>query len=192
MSFCLFELARNPEIQRKAQDEIDKAFNSVSAEGITYDTLERLTYLEWCINETLRKYPPVPFLFRSCLKDYKINDSKLIIPKGTTVMLPIFGLQRDAEIYENPLEFKPERFAISATGSNHSNGLYYLPFGDGPRICIGMRMGKLTTKIGLAFILYKFKLELTDLSLKDKELTFHPKQGVLAPIEELKLKITPR
>lgn len=189
MSYCLFELARNPKIQKKVQDEIDRVFGSA---GVTYDSLEQLTYLEWCINETLRKYPAVPFLFRECNKDYKISNSKLVIPKGTTIMISNFGIQRDPEIYENPLEFKPERFASSPTGSDSTKGLHYLPFGDGPRLCIGMRMGKLVTKIGLALILNKFNLELTDQRMKENELQFHPAQGVLTPMEKLNFKISAR
>lgn len=192
MSFCLFELARNPEIQSKVQSELDKAFKDVGQEGITYEMLDSLKYLENCINETLRIYPSLPFLFRECSKDYKISNSDLIIPKGTTVIIPILGHQRDPDIYENPMQFKPERFEGNANGSDKSGGLFYLPFGEGPRICIGMRMGKLTTKIGLALIMHKYKLELTDESMANMELKFHPSQGILQPIKNFNLKVTPR
>lgn len=64
--------------------------------------------------------------------------------------------------------------------------------GDGPRNCIGMRMGKLTSKLGLALVLSKFNVELADNSMKDKELEIHPKQFILTPLKEFNLKITPR
>lgn len=80
--------------------------------------------------ETLRKYTPLPLLNRECVRDYKVTDSDIVIKKGTPVIIPIFGLQRDPEIYENPLEFKPERFMNNPSGSD-VEGSYYLPFGEG-------------------------------------------------------------
>lgn len=192
MSYCLFELARNPKALRKVQEELDLVFKTLGPDGITYDALEKLTYLECCINETLRIYPPVPFLFRECRYDYKVPNSDIVIPKGTAVFIPTLGHQRDPEIFENPLQFKPERFLDSANGGGNSKGLFYTPFGDGPRICIGMRMGKLTSKIGLALILRKFELDLIDESLAHAELKFHPSQVILTPIDHFNLKVTAR
>lgn len=129
LSFCLFEIARNPEIQKKVQEEIDRVFKSAGADGVTYDMLSELKYLECCIDEALRKYPIVPVHFRTAARDYKLADSDLIVPKGTSVMIPVMGFQRDPEIYENPLQFKPERFLNSSNGSGTSKGLFYTPFG---------------------------------------------------------------
>lgn len=137
MSFCLYELAKNPDVLQKVQEEVDKVFKTAGPDGITYELLDQLTYLELCVNETLRMYPPIPFLFRKCLNDYKVPDSDLVIPKGTSVFIPLFGLQRDPKIYENPMQFKPERFLNSPNGNGNSKGLFYMPFGDGPRNCIG-------------------------------------------------------
>lgn len=192
LSFCLFELARNPEIQKKIQAEIDRVFKPAGADGITYDMLGDLKYLECCIDETLRKYPIVPVHFRTATRDYKLADSKLIVPKGTSVMIPVLGFQRDPQIYENPMQFKPERFLNSSHGSGNSEGVFYTPFGDGPRNCIGMRLGKLMTKIGLALIMWKFNLELSDKDMIDKELEFHPNLLVLTPLKPFNIKITSR
>lgn len=105
--------------------------------------------------------------------------------------IPVLGFHRDPEIYENPMDFNPDRFIDSPTGST-VKGCYYLPFGDGPRNCIGMRMGKLTSKLGLALILAKFNVELADITMADKELEFHPIQFILCPLKEFNLKITSR
>lgn len=139
MSFCLYELAKNADIQKKVQDEIDKALESAGSDGLSYDVLGDLKYAECCIDETLRKYPIVPFHFRTASNDYKIADSDLVIPKGSAVMIPALGFQRDPEIYDNPMEFKPERFLNSSNGGGKIKGVFYTPFGDGPRNCIGMR-----------------------------------------------------
>lgn len=161
-------------------------------EGVTYEMLSELKYLECCIDETLRKYPIVPLHFRTAARDYKVSDTDLTIPKGSSIFIPVLGFHRDPEIYENPLAFIPERFANSSTGGGTSEGVFYTPFGDGPRNCIGMRMGKLTTKIGLALILGKFNLELGDNEMIDKELEFDPRQFVLTPKKPFNIKITLR
>ena len=192
MFYCLYELAKNPEIQRKVQDEIDRVNKTVGSEGITYESVHELKYLESCIDETLRKYPIVPVLMREATNDYKIANSDLMIPKGTSIFIPVLGHHRDPEIYESPMEFKPERFQNSSTGGGNSNGLFYLPFGDGPRNCIGMRMGKVTSKVGLAVVLLRFNFEFTDKSLANKEIKFHPNQFILTPLEVPNFRITLR
>lgn len=129
LSFCFFEIARNPEIQKKVQEEIDRVFEAAGAERITYEMLGDLKYLECCIDEALRKYPIVPFLFRKATHDYKLADSDLIVPKGTSIIIPVLGFQLDPQIYENPMQFKPERFLNSSNGNENSEGLFYTPFG---------------------------------------------------------------
>lgn len=138
MTFCLFEIAKNPRIQQKLQDEIDQEL----ANGeMTYETIKNLKYLDCCLLEALRKYAPVAIHMRECTKDYKIPDSDLIIRKGTDIKIPIMAIHRDPEIFENPLEFKPERFINSQTGNadldSGRSKIFYSPFGDGPRHCIG-------------------------------------------------------
>lgn len=108
-------------------------------------------------------------------------------------MIPVLGIHRNPDIYENPMEFRPERFLESSTGSTKTTkGCYYLPFGDGPRNCIGMRMAKVVTKMGMATVLTKFNIELDDLSLADKELEIDPAQFIHTPLKPFKLKLTPR
>ena len=192
MSFCLFELARNPEALKKVQAEVDNVFKTAGPEGVSYDMLDKLTYLDCCINETMRLYPSLPFLFRECSKDYNVPDSKLVIHEGTTVFISLMGLHRDPDIFKNPLQFKPEIFLNSSNGNGNSEGLFYMPFGDGPRICIGMRMGKLTVKLGLSMILSKFNVELTDKEMMNEVLEFHPNQAILNPLKPFNLKITTR
>lgn len=193
MFYCLFELAKNQDVQRNAQEEIDRVFKKSDNDGITYDTMAELKYLENCIDETLRIYPIAPTLLRECTKDYSVSGpGNLTIPKGTSIFIPILGHHRDPEIYENPMVFKPERFQNSSTGEGNSSGLFYLPFGDGPRNCIGMRMAKLTTKMGLSVILSKFKIELCDEEMLDKEIEFHPNQFILTPLKEQRFKVTAR
>ncbi|CRL03688.1 CLUMA_CG016217, isoform A [Clunio marinus] len=190
--YCLFELARHKEIQQKVQQEVDKVFKTSGPDGVTYDMLSELKYLECVIDETLRKYPILPVHVRTANRDYKIADSNIVIPKGASLWIPALGFHRDPDIYENPLEFKPERFLNSSNGDGKATGVFYTPFGDGPRNCIGMRLGKLTTKIGLSIIFSKFNLELNDKEMQDGELKFHPNQFVLTPSKLFNMKISRR
>ncbi|XP_037049484.1 cytochrome P450 6d3-like [Bradysia coprophila] len=193
LSFCIFELARNLRIQRKAQDEIDRVIAANDNKGFTYEMIHELKYLECCIDEALRKYPIVPLLFRVAAEDFRVPDTNLTVPKGTEMMIPVLGIHRNPDIYDNPLEFRPERFLTSSTGSTiETKGCYYLPFGDGPRNCIGMRMAKVMTKIGMATVLAKFNVELVDKNLENVELDIDPEQFIHTPLKPFNLKLTPR
>lgn len=192
MSFCLFELARNPEMQKKLQEEIDTTLKASGDDGFSYENLTEMKYAECCIDETLRKYPAIPFNMRKATRDYKIAGSDLVIPKGSAVMFPLLGLHRDPSIYDEPMKFKPERFLNSSNGGGKAEGLFYMPFGDGPRNCIGMRLGKITTKIGLVQILSKFNLELCDKEMYENELEFNPMIFVLNPKKLFNIRIVPR
>lgn len=142
------------------------------------------------MKETLRKYPPLPLLNRKCTADFKLSGTNFIVPKDTAVIIPIFGLHRDPEIYENPLEFLPERFINNPNGSKSTEGSFYLPFGEGQRICIGHRMGKQNTCFQLALLLSKYNFELNTTS--HEEIKFNPNQLFLQPIGNIHLKTSLR
>ncbi|KAG5684481.1 hypothetical protein PVAND_013713 [Polypedilum vanderplanki] len=184
-NFCLFEITKNSEVQKKVHEELDKVFKSCDINEVTYEMLNELKYLDFCIDEALRKYPIVPILNRECTKEYEIPDSDMTIEKGTPIIIPVLGLQRDPEIYDEPMKFIPERFLNSSNGNAKLKGVTYSPFGTGPHNCIGERMGKLQTKIGLATVLSKFKFEFVDKSYMSKEIDFDPKQFVLTPKQKI-------
>ncbi|XP_062563719.1 probable cytochrome P450 6d5 [Armigeres subalbatus] len=177
MSFCLYEIAKNKEIQQKVQSEIDSVLARNNGE-LSYDNIHEMRYLECCIDETLRKYPPLPILNRECTQDYKVPDSDITIKKGTAVVLQIMGMQHDPQYYPDPMRFDPDRFLDPDIKSKP-----YAPFGDGPRICIGMRMGKVQTKVGLSLLLSKLNFELVDgenseLVMGANNLFSTPKDGI--------------
>lgn len=78
----------------------------------------------------------MPVLFRTCTKEYKLPNTNVIIENGTPVMIPIYAIQRDPSYYKDPEKFDPERFTPENKASRHH--FSYLPFGEGPRICIGI------------------------------------------------------
>lgn len=130
-------------------------------------------------------------LVRFCNKEYKIPDSHLIIKEGDGVLIPVYGLQHDEKYYEEPDEFKPDRFNEENSMGKSLVNRPFLPFGDGPRNCVGMRLGKMQGQVGLVLFLRKFKYELED-RLKSKPLQIETKSYLLAPQGGIKLYVSRR
>jgi cytochrome P450 family 6 len=80
-------------------------------------------------------YPPVTTLTRVCTKNYVIPDTNILVEKGTVLTIPIQAMQLDSEFFEDPKEFNPDRFGDEKL--LHKNQFVYMPFGEGPRQCIG-------------------------------------------------------
>lgn len=88
-------------------------------------------------SETLRRYPPTVALFRVAAKTYRVPGDNLIIEKGQLLLIPMHALHNDPEYYPDPGVFDPERFSPEQIAKRPKGT--YLPFSDGPRICIGER-----------------------------------------------------
>lgn len=140
LTFTSYELMVNPDIQQKLFEEIRESDERLDGKRISYDELQKLKYLDQVICEVLRKWPSAGQSERICVKDYQYKDSKkeVIIEKGTSVMIPTYGLHHDERYYPEPEKFNPERFS----DENKMNIIpgSYIPFGLGPRNCIGKRM----------------------------------------------------
>nr|WCC58056.1 cytochrome P450 [Pharsalia antennata] len=155
IAFTLYELCIHPQIQNKLRQEILNYLRE--NKEITYDTLKDLKYLEMCIMETLRRYPALPFLDRECSEDFIIPGTDILLEKGTLVYIPLLGLHFDEKFFPEPTKYDPERFADKSL--INKDGLYYLPFGEGPRICLGERFAMMNVKIALINILSQFAVE---------------------------------
>ncbi|XP_043592974.1 probable cytochrome P450 6a13 isoform X2 [Bombus pyrosoma] len=107
--------------------------------------------------ETLRKYPPASMLSRRCEHQYQIPGSKVELPVGMRVIIPIYGFHHDPDYYPDPATFDPERFTEENKRTRHP--YTYLPFGEGPRNCIGMRFALLQIKVGIISFLRKHRVE---------------------------------
>lgn len=99
-----------------------------------------------------------PILPRLCVEDYAVPGSDLIIEKGTRVYIPMEGIHHNSNIYPNPDHFDPERFSKDNIYKRHSCS--FLPFGDGPRNCIGKRFGMVQTKIAILVLIRDFTFEI--------------------------------
>ncbi|XP_046433111.1 probable cytochrome P450 6a13 isoform X1 [Neodiprion fabricii] len=154
---CLYEMAMNQDIQEKLAKEINTVLEKFG--GLTYDTIMKMPYLDKVVSETLRKYPSFPILNRECNREVELPETGFIVPTGTPIIVPVLGIHWDPEIYPDPDRFDPERFSEENIAKRHRYS--YLPFGEGPRNCIGMRFGLLQTKIGIITLLSKFRFKPT-------------------------------
>jgi len=121
-------------------------------------------------------------------EDYKVPGTQQIIEKGTTIIIPVHSIHHDPEIYPDPKRFDPSRFEPEAIKTRHQYA--YLPFGDGPRNCIGERFGKMQAKIGLISLLRHFKFGISDrteipLILDLKSFPLAPKNGIHLKVERI-------
>lgn len=155
MSFCLYELALSPDIQQKLHQEIQSILATNNQE-LSYECLQQMTYLNQVVAETLRKYPILPHLLRRTTQHYRVPESDLVLEPRTRVMIPVHSIHHDPELYPQPDRFDPDRFTPQAIQMRHP--FAYLPFGNGPRGCIGERFGLLQVKIGIVMLLryYRF------------------------------------
>ncbi|XP_001361452.2 probable cytochrome P450 6a13 [Drosophila pseudoobscura] len=172
MSFCLYELALNPDVQDRLRSEILEVLAKNNHQQ-TYESIQEMPYLDQVVAETLRKYPILPHIVRQTTKKYDVPDSRLTLEPGMRVMIPVHSIQHDPELYPEPENFDPSRFEPDQVKARHP--MAYLPFGEGPRNCIGERFGKMQVKIGIAYILRDFQFrqsERTQIPLKFSSRTF--------------------
>lgn len=155
-SFTLHQLAHNPEVQKKVQEEIDRVLAKYNNK-LSYDAVKEMTYLDWTFREGMRMFPSLGFLMRECVRTTPVPELNTTLDRGVRIFIPIQALQNDPQYFEKPNEFRPERF--SPEEFSKINKYAYLPFGTGPRACIGERLGLMQSLAGLAAILSRFTVE---------------------------------
>ncbi|CAH0687939.1 unnamed protein product [Spodoptera exigua] len=154
LAFLFLELAANQQVQEKMREEIRQVVEKHEGK-ITYELLQELVYMEMVIQETLRLYPPFPSIQRMCTKEYTIPDTNIVVERGTIVLFPTLGIQRDEQYFENASAFIPERWS---EGSPQPPPGVYMPFGDGPRYCIGKRFALIQMKCCLLRVLQHVRI----------------------------------
>ena len=187
LSYCTHELALNQNVQEKLYQEIK---SSADRNGeIDYETLAKLPYLDAVISETLRKYPPVTRLERLvCQDNYKLANTGITLNKGDLVEIPAYAIHHSEEFYPEPEKFQPQRFLPE--NRHLINPYAYLPFGSGPRNCVGMRFGLLESKLALSKVILKYKFERSP-NTQDP-LQFYPLRRVLSVKKGVFVKILKR
>ena len=149
LSYAAYLLALNPTIQDRLIREINDYYD-VNPDSSLYDAAENIEYVTMVLYESMRMYPPAPRLARECKETCAVTD-ELIIKKGVDFVFPIFLLHRNPDYWPDPNKFDPERFNPNNKQSYPT--FAYLPFGEGPRQCIGKRLALLEAKMALVTIL---------------------------------------
>lgn len=137
------------------------------------------------LSETLRMYPIVDTLFRKATIPYKVPNTNVVLEKDSIVAIPVLGIQRNPDIYPDPDRFDPDRFTKENIAQRHPYA--WMPFGLGPRICIGLRFGMMQSRLGLATILNNF--ELSPSPKTPIPLQFDPECLLLSPKGGMHLKL---
>lgn len=159
VAFTLYMLALNPEVQEKLREEVDLCIEK-HGESPAMEVVAKLEYLHGVISEILRMFPPASRLERETTRDYVLGDTGIKIPKGCVVAVPLYAMHHDPEYFPDPYAFRPERFM----GENAANirPYTYLPFGAGPRNCVGMRLGLHAAKMAVLHAVHIAQFVRTD------------------------------
>lgn len=163
IEWILARMVLHPDVQSKVQEELDR-ITKKSRSVVEFD-ITNLVYLRAVVNEVLRLHPPGPLLAwaRLAIEDTTVDGHH--VPAGTTAMVNMWAITRSAEVWTEPLEFKPERFMnknepilFSVLGSD----LRLAPFGSGKRSCPGKVLGLTTVTFWVASLLQEFRFETID------------------------------
>lgn len=144
-------LARNPECEARLLAEIEEV---TQGGEVRPEHIGELNYTRQVFSEAMRLYPPAPIITRTALKDFKLGD--YLVPEGTVMFVPIYAVHHHAAIWNEPEKFDPDRFLTDATKARHRYA--YMPFGAGPRVCIGNAFAVMEAVAVLAVILQKMRL----------------------------------
>jgi cytochrome P450 len=148
LAWTLYLVARSPEWAARLEEEIARVTGGGPVQSAH---IERLVLVQQVIKESMRLYPPVPLLARQCVAATRLNGVAIV--PGATVAMPIYALHRHAKRWEDPDAFDPARFAPAREAKIPR--YQYLPFGAGPRICIGMAFAMIEATAMLATLLQK-------------------------------------
>nr|KAG5685419.1 hypothetical protein BaRGS_008714 [Batillaria attramentaria] len=184
----LVEAEREGEAQGPVDAEIDHGDQlttskqwtrkeSTDRRQVTYETAMELAYLDMCMNESMRLYPPGFILDREAEEDMEFAGYH--VAKGMRMGIPVLSIHRDPAIWPDPMKFDPERHTPEARATRHP--FAFLPFGMGPRNCIGMRLAQLEIRMAIATILQHFTPVLCDKSVyppKLQKLKFESQDGL--------------
>lgn len=153
LAFTAYHLAMDSDVQQRLRCEVEIAIQTYHDLPL-YDLVHEIEYLDCVMNESMRLCPPLHIFNRKCEETCAISPG-LTIPAGMDVTIPVYALHHDPEAWPDPKVYDPERFRGPAKEARHP--FQFLPFGAGPRNCIGMKYAMMEIKVALVRILRKFK-----------------------------------
>jgi cytochrome P450 len=176
LSWALYLLAVHPDVIARVHEEVDRV---LGAETPTLAHTNDLKYLDQVIKETLRLYPPIHLGSRIAAADVDYHDA--VIPAGTRVLYSIYLTHRDQAYWPDPDRFDPDRFSPDKIHSPYQ----FLPFGGGPRNCIGRAFAQVEAKIVLARLLQKFDLRYVGGVVRPHMgATLEPQPGIMMQVKK--------
>lgn len=179
LAFTSYLLAKNPHVQQRLYEEISEHVKDEA--DLTYDMVGQLQYLDMVINESLRCYPPAGnVVTREVDKDFEYRGLKF--PAKSYVLLPIAYMHYNQDLWDDPTTFDPERFHPDRKKDIHPAA--FMPFGLGPRQCMGTRFALMEAKLAVSRLVMRFRLDvcsLTEMDLKTRAsiLILSPASGKL-------------
>ncbi|XP_071499877.1 cytochrome P450 3A6-like [Diadema antillarum] len=182
LGFLSYLLATNESVQDRLIAEVARM--APTLDDVTFEVITKMEYLNMVVMETLRFYPPGEIVERECNKDVTYNG--MTIKKGQYIFIPTWNINHDPDLWPNPDTFDPERFSKERRANNHPSG--WVPFGLGPRSCIGVRFAILEIKVAVVCILQKYRFE------PGPETEIPPKLGnlgFLTPPNGINLRVRP-
>ncbi len=153
LAWTFYLLSQHPDVVKKLRKELEEVLDGRTPK---FGDLPRLQYTKQVIEEGMRLYPPAHAVGREAIEDDEINGEK--VKKDTIVLVSIYALHRSEKYYENPEAFDPERFTPERVKARPKNA--YLPFGAGPRMCIGNHFAMMEMQLILASLIQKFDFDL--------------------------------
>jgi cytochrome P450 len=153
LAWVWYLLAQHPTVEHRLQHELDTVLGGRIP---TYQDLPKLTYLRMVIEETLRIYPPAWVTVRTVVADDQISGYQ--VPAGAKVVISPYVTHRLPAFWEQPATFAPDRFTPEQSGERHRYA--YIPFGAGPRLCIGSNLAMLEAQLIVATVAQKYRLSL--------------------------------
>lgn len=161
LQMTLYELARNEFAQTELASEIDKVNLELSGKRVSFETLEKMRFLNCVVMETLRLWPPSFTIDRSCSVDCKLVGNEGTVyefKENDQIIVPVHEIHRDKMYFENPHDFIPMRFENQTSIIPGT----YLPYGIGSRCCLGQKFSTLVVKLLIFHLLSSYKINICD------------------------------
>jgi cytochrome P450 len=173
LTWTWYLLSQHPEVEQRLLDEVSRV---PRARTPTVADLPQLPYTEMVVRESMRLYPPAPGVAREPIEDVRIGG--YVVPRGSLLSVNTFAMHRDRRFFDDPERFDPGRFA--AGWEEHIPRYAFLPFGGGPRVCIGNGFAMMEARLILAAVVRRWRLSLEpDQEIVPAQLvTVRPKHGI--------------
>lgn len=173
LHYVFYELAKDKRVQDKLRKEI---LENIDEEGnISYEKLLEMQYLDQVYYEALRLNPPLTYTTKECSDSYELDNGKghkFQMSKKSAALISIYSLHHDAEYYPHADTFEPERFNVEHGGVKaFRDKCVLLPFGEGPRICLGIKFANIKVKTAIVEVLRKFEVTVNEEVLKEPKIS---------------------